>query len=68
MYEATLTALSEAPIDLFCAVAAVADYAIKNPSTHKQKKSNECKLCSSILAFEKIVFMQMTKKYQNKFE
>lgn len=41
MYEATLTVLSEAPIDLFCAVAAVADYAIKNPSTHKQKKSND---------------------------
>lgn len=41
MFSVVQTLLTSTTIDLFGAVAAVADYAIKNPSEHKQKKSDD---------------------------
>lgn len=41
MNEAVQSELRTKTIDVFCGVAAVADYTVKNPSEHKQKKSDD---------------------------
>lgn len=40
MYDAVTSHLDKNQVDLFCGVAAVADYGVSNPSSHKQKKSD----------------------------